>query len=215
MARLNQSIEAFVYCILGAQVNVRSSILGEFGGAKEAQREFLVLMEDAIRKSELSKSIQIFQLAIKEAKVRLDIAISPGTWLMPSNLVMNTQSTVGYNNNLKKATGNMKFGVTSDVNVDLKKVGVTMMDGEPSKNNRPTSHPSNPVEKQNESQNTKPLPLDSQPVTEKLQESNESQEKEESNHGSEAADASRHETLKSGVIIAASLGAFAIYRIFR
>ena len=39
----------------------------------------------------------------------------------------------------------------------------------------------------------------------KLQESNESQEKEESNH----------ETYKSGVIIAASLGAFAIYRIFR
>ena len=34
---INQSIEAFVYCILGAQVNVRSSILGEDGRAKEAQ----------------------------------------------------------------------------------------------------------------------------------------------------------------------------------
>ena len=31
LARLNQSIEAFVYCILGAQVNVRSSILGRRG----------------------------------------------------------------------------------------------------------------------------------------------------------------------------------------
>ena len=79
MARLNQSIEAFVYCILGAQVNVRSSILGGFGGAKEAQREFLILMEDAIRQPDLSKSIQRFQLAIYEAKVRLDLAISPGT----------------------------------------------------------------------------------------------------------------------------------------
>ena len=39
LARLNQSIEAFVYCILGAQVNVRSSILGEGNRAKEAQRE--------------------------------------------------------------------------------------------------------------------------------------------------------------------------------
>ena len=28
MVRPNQSIEAFVYCILGAQVNVRSSTLG-------------------------------------------------------------------------------------------------------------------------------------------------------------------------------------------
>jgi len=33
---INQSIEAFVYCILGAQVNVRSSILGQGGRAKEA-----------------------------------------------------------------------------------------------------------------------------------------------------------------------------------
>ena len=124
---------------------------------------------------------------------------------MPSNLVLNTQSTVGYNNNLKKATGNMKLGVNSDVNVDLKKVGVTMMDGGPSKTNRPTSHPSNPVEKKNENKKTKPPSLDSQPVTKKLQEASENQEKEESNH----------ETFKSGVIIAASLGAFAIYRIFR
>lgn len=46
---VNQSIEAFVYCTLGAQVNVRSSILGDGDRAKEAQSEFLVLLEDAIR----------------------------------------------------------------------------------------------------------------------------------------------------------------------
>ena len=31
LSRINQSIEVFVYCILGAQVNVRSSILREGG----------------------------------------------------------------------------------------------------------------------------------------------------------------------------------------
>ena len=41
LARINQSIEAFVYRILGAQVNVRSSIIGAGGRAKEAQTEFL------------------------------------------------------------------------------------------------------------------------------------------------------------------------------
>ena len=35
LARMNQTIEAFVYCILGAQVNARSSILGFGGQAKE------------------------------------------------------------------------------------------------------------------------------------------------------------------------------------
>ena len=49
LSRINQSIEAFVYCVLGAQVNVRSSILGDGGRAKEAQTEFLVLLEESIR----------------------------------------------------------------------------------------------------------------------------------------------------------------------
>ena len=49
LSRINQSIEAFVYCVLGSRVHVRSSILGSGGRAKEAQSEFLVLVEDAIR----------------------------------------------------------------------------------------------------------------------------------------------------------------------
>ena len=35
--RINQSIEAFVYCILGLQGNVRSSILGNSGSAQEVR----------------------------------------------------------------------------------------------------------------------------------------------------------------------------------
>ena len=56
---LNQSIEAFVYCIFGAH----------------HQREFLVLVVDAIRKPDISKSVQSFKLTIGEAKVRLDPAL--------------------------------------------------------------------------------------------------------------------------------------------
>lgn len=93
MGRLNQSIEAFVYCVLWAQVNVRSSILGPAGSAKEAQSGFLTLMKDAIRQTDISKSVQRFQLAVDEANVRLDLAISPGTWLMPSDLEINTERT--------------------------------------------------------------------------------------------------------------------------
>ena len=39
MARLNQSIKDFVYCIPRAQVNVRSSIFGSSGSAKEVLRK--------------------------------------------------------------------------------------------------------------------------------------------------------------------------------
>ena len=148
LSRLNQSIESFVYCVLGSQVNVRSSILGDSGRAKEAQSEFLVLMEDAIRQPDLSKSVQRYQFAVDEAKLRLDFVACPGTWLMPSRMVINTASTVGYNNQLKQATTNMKLGVNNNVNTETKKVGLCLMDGGPSKVNLPNSHPSNPIHKE-------------------------------------------------------------------
>ena len=64
-ARINQSIEAFVYCILGAQVSVRSSILRDSGSAQEVKRESLMLMEDAVKQRDNSKSVQKFQLAVQ------------------------------------------------------------------------------------------------------------------------------------------------------
>ena len=119
LSRINQ--KSFCYAILGSQVNVRSSISGSQGSAIETQREFLSLVEDAIRNPDLGKSVQRFQLAIESAKVRLDLAISPGTWLLPSKMVVNTESVVGYNNKLKKATSFMKIGVNSDLNIPVRR----------------------------------------------------------------------------------------------
>ena len=146
LSRINQSIEAFVYCILGAQVNVRSSILGEGKRAKEAQMEFLTLMEDAIRQPDLAKSVQRYQLAVDQAKVRLN-PVCPGAWLMPARMIINTESVVGYNNKLKQAGAGMKLGVNNDVNLGTQKAALRLMDGGPSKINPPNSHPSNPIHK--------------------------------------------------------------------
>ena len=121
LGRINQSIESFCYSILGSQVNVRSSIAGSQGSSIETQREFLSLVEDAIRNPDISKSVQRFQLAIESAKVRLNLAISPGTWILPSKMVVNTESVVGYNNKLKKATSFMKIGVNSDLNIPVRR----------------------------------------------------------------------------------------------
>ena len=147
LSRINQSIEAFVYCILGAQVNVRSSILGEGGREKEAQTEFLTLMEDAIRQTDLSQSVQRYQLAVDQAKVRLNLAVCPGAWLMPARMIINTDSIVGYNNKLKQAKAGMKLGVNNDVNLGTKKAALQLMDEGPSKINPPNSHSSNPIHK--------------------------------------------------------------------
>ena len=128
-------------------MNVRSSILGEGGRAKEAQTEFLTLMEDSIRQPDLAKSVQRYQLAVIEAKVRLNLAVCPGAWLMPTRMVINTGSIVGYNNALKQAKAGMKLGINNDVNLGTKKAALQLMDGGPSKINPPSSHPSNPIHK--------------------------------------------------------------------
>ena len=124
MGRINRSLEAFVYCVLGAQVNIRSGIVGNSGGAVEAQQEMLKLFESAVIEEDLATSVQQYQLAVQEAKLRLDLAIAPGIWLMPSDLVINTESIVGYNNELQKANSDMQFGVNVGVNEKSKGVGI-------------------------------------------------------------------------------------------
>ena len=147
LSRINQSIEVFVYCILGTQVNVRSSILGEGGRAKEAQTEFLTLMEDAIRQTDLAKSVQRYQLTVDQAKVRLNLAVCRGAWLMLARMIINTESIVGYSNKLVQAKAGMKLGINNDVNLGTKKARLQLMDGGPSKINPPNSHSSNSIHK--------------------------------------------------------------------
>ena len=82
MSRINQTIEAFLYCVLGPQLQVRTSILGSGGLAKEDQSDFLCLLEGEIVQPDLAKSVHRYQSALDEAKVRLNLAVCPGTWLM-------------------------------------------------------------------------------------------------------------------------------------
>ena len=95
----------------------------------------------------MAKSVQRYQLAVDQAKVRLNLAVCPGAWLMPARMIINTEGIVGYNNKLKQAKGGMKLGVNNDVNLGTKKAALQLMDGGPSKINPPNSHPSNPIYK--------------------------------------------------------------------
>ena len=162
------------------------------------------MLEEAIRQPNLSKSVQRYQLAVDEAKVRLNLAVVPGTWLMPARMVLNTGSVAGYNNQLRQATPNMQLGVNNTVNLDTKKVGVRLMEGGPSKIDRPTSHPSNPIHKAktpNPIHKANPIHEDQktfQPPQTKLP------TKSEENH----------EILKVGVFMGAAISAFAVYKLF-
>ena len=147
LGRINQSIMAFGYCILGAQANTRSSILGNLGTARNTQTDFLVLIEDSIKTLNVSNGPVKYQDAIQATKVRLNLAVARGVLLLPSRMIINTESIVGYNNNLRRATDDMKLGVNNQVNQGTKKASLKLMAGGPSKINPPNSHPSNPIHK--------------------------------------------------------------------
>lgn len=57
-----------------------------------------------------------YQLAVDEAKIRLNLSVCPGAWLMSARMIINTESMVRYNNKLKEDFAGMKLGVNNEVN---------------------------------------------------------------------------------------------------
>ena len=170
LGRINRSLEAFGYCILGAQANTRTSILGSSGTARNTQTDFLVLVDDALRTLTVSNGPVKYQDAIQATKVRLNFAVGRGVLLLPSHMIINTESVVGYNNNLRLATDDMKLGVNNHVNQGTKKASLKLMAGGPSKVNPPNSHPSNPIHKQaTEAQGIAPKPATQPPPVQPVQ----------------------------------------------
>ena len=123
-------------------------------------------MEDAIKTLDALNGPVKYQNAIERTKTRLDFAIARGVLLMPSRMIINTESVVGYNNNLRRATDDMKLGVNNQVNLGTKKASLKLMAGGPSKVKPSNSHPANPIHKQTtEAQGLAPKPTTRAPAT--------------------------------------------------
>ena len=111
-----QSIESFVYRVLGAQANTRWSIVGRGAMSLQTQEVFKKLVNDTIIQSDPTVTISNMRKAIKDTNVVLNMVISPGIILIPSNLIILDKMVPGYNNVLKLATKGMKFGKNDNVN---------------------------------------------------------------------------------------------------
>ena len=111
-----QSIESFVYCVLGSQANTRWPIVGRGALSLQTQEVFKKLVNDTIIQSDPTVTISNMRKAIKYTNVVLNMVIFPGIILIPSNLTILDKMVPGYNNVLKLATKGMKFGKNDDVN---------------------------------------------------------------------------------------------------
>ena len=113
---LQSAIESYVYCILGAQAQTRWPIVGQGAKSLQTQQIFHRLVQDTISQDNPAKAISDMRKAIKDTNVVLNMAITPGIILIPSNMIILKNKVEGYNNVLTIATNAMKFGVNTKVN---------------------------------------------------------------------------------------------------
>ena len=87
--RINDSIRKYIYCLLRAQVQARTSIIGQSGTSPDAQKQVINNFEDAINANlSIPDSIELYQNAINNSHSKLDFAIGSGLYMIPSDLVM-------------------------------------------------------------------------------------------------------------------------------
>ena len=124
IVRLDDSIRTFVYCLLGAQAQTRSSILT----SPETQQVFVDLLEKNIKSMfSIAESISQYQDAISKVRVKIDYVVGFGLYMIPSNLILNVSSVDGYNNNIVTAdeTLGLKIGLNEMINKEQNSVFYT------------------------------------------------------------------------------------------
>ena len=113
---LNQSIEAYLYAILGSQARTRQSIVSHRASSLETQKVFRQIVADSIVNYDTSTWINNMNVAVTATNVILNTAISPTLWLIPSSLIILKNPIEGYNNKLKVSTQDMRFGINKGLN---------------------------------------------------------------------------------------------------
>ena len=119
---VQSAIESYVYSVLGAQAQTRWPIVGQGAKSLQTQQIFHRLVQDTIAQDNPSKAISDMRKAIQDTNVVLNMAITPGIILIPSNMIILKNKVEGYNNVLTIATNAMKFGVNTKVNYVAPKV---------------------------------------------------------------------------------------------
>ena len=110
------AVESYVYVVLGAQAQTRWSIVSQGAKSLQTQEIFHRLVKDTITQDDPVKAISDMRLAIKNTNVVLNMAITPGIILIPSDMIILKERVAGYNNVLTLATKDMRFGVNKDIN---------------------------------------------------------------------------------------------------
>ena len=90
-----ESIESYVYCVLGAQAKTRWSIVNMGAKSSQTQDVFHQLANDTIVQSDPTVTITNMRAAIRDTNVVLNMAITPGVILIPSSMIILSKIIAG------------------------------------------------------------------------------------------------------------------------
>ena len=111
-----QSIESFVYSVLGAQAQTRWAIVDEGAKSLQTQVVFRKIVQDTVIEDDETITIGDMRKAIKDTKVILNTAITPGIILIPGSLIILKRKIARFNNILTLGQSWMTFGENPTVN---------------------------------------------------------------------------------------------------
>ena len=122
IARINDSIRTYVWAILGAQAQTRSSILGT-GKAFDAQKQFLANVEDAVNSAvNIPGSIERYQSTLQYARSRVNFVLGIGLYMIPNDMGLYVGTINGFNNLIVIASpdeiSKIQLGYNNTVNDD-------------------------------------------------------------------------------------------------
>ena len=113
---LMQSIEAFIYSILGSQANSHFSIVNQGGRSYQTQTIFRQLVNSSIVQNDQTIMLNNYRTAIRDTYAILNQNISPGLLIIPSSLIILDKPIPGYKNTVRISDLSMKFGTEKDLN---------------------------------------------------------------------------------------------------
>ena len=104
MEMLNESIRVYVYCLLSAQSSVRSNIIGNSAPNFEAQKTFVTLLEDFVKRDMLlHEDISRYENILSNARSSVDYSLAKGLYMLPSDLQLKVASQKRFSDKLKVA----------------------------------------------------------------------------------------------------------------
>ena len=102
MEMLNESIRVYVYCLLSAQSSVRSNIIGTSAPVFEAQKTFITLLEDFVKRDMLlHEDISRYENILSNARSSVDFSIGKELYMLPSDLQLKVVSHKHFSDKLK------------------------------------------------------------------------------------------------------------------